>query len=131
MKTLVVEDDFITSQVMREIMLSFGTCDIADNGKTAVNVFSEAVTSAEPYELVFLDIMMPEMDGQQVLEKIREMEEAQGLVGLEGAKVIMTTALDDFQNIRTAFKNQCEGYIVKPIDKDKILKKLYELNILY
>ena len=131
MKTLVVEDDFITSQVMREIMLSFGTCDIAENGKAAVNVFSEAVTSSEPYELVFLDIMMPEMDGQQVLEKIRELEEAQGLVGLEGAKVIMTTALDDFENIKTAFKNQCEGYIVKPIDKDKILKKLYELSILY
>ncbi len=131
MKTLVAEDDFITSQVMREIMLSFGDCDIAENGKLAVNAFAEAINSGTPYDLIFLDIMMPELDGQQVLAKIRDIETAQGIAGLDGVKVIMTTALDDFENIKTAFQNQCEGYIVKPIDKDKVVKKLYELNILY
>ena len=131
MKTLVAEDDFITSQVMREIMLSFGDCDIAENGKLAVNAFAEAITSGTPYDLIFLDIMMPELDGQQVLAKIRDIETEQGIAGLDGVKIIMTTALDDFENIRTAFLNQCEGYIVKPIDKDKVVKKLYELNILY
>ncbi len=131
MKTLVAEDDFITSQVMREIMLSFGDCDIAENGKLAVNAFAEAINSGTPYDLIFLDIMMPELDGQQVLAKIRDIETAQSIAGLDGVKVIMTTALDDFENIKTAFQNQCEGYIVKPIDKDKVVKKLYELNILY
>ncbi len=131
MKTLVAEDGFITSQVMREIMLSFGDCDIAENGKLAVNAFAEAINSGTPYDLIFLDIMMPELDGQQVLAKIRDIETAQGIAGLDGVKVIMTTALDDFENIKTAFQNQCEGYIVKPIDKDKVVKKLYELNILY
>lgn len=131
MKTLVAEDDFITSQVMREIMLSFGECNIAENGKLAVNAFAEAINSGTPYDLIFLDIMMPELDGQQVLAKIRDIETEQGIAGLDGVKVIMTTALDDFENIKTAFQNQCEGYIVKPIDKDKVVKKLYELNILY
>lgn len=131
MKTLVAEDDFITSQVMREIMLSFGDCDIAENGKLAVNAFAEAINSGTPYDLIFLDIMMPELDGQQVLAKIRDIETEQGIAGLDGVKVIMTTALDDFENIKTAFQNQCEGYIVKPIDKDKVIKKLYELSILY
>ena len=41
----------------------------------------------------------------------------------------MTTALDDFDNIKTAFRNQAEGYIVKPIDKDKVVKVLEDLKI--
>jgi YesN/AraC family two-component response regulator len=49
---------------------------------------------------------------------------------LDGCKIIMTTALDDFDNIAMAFKNQAEGYIVKPIDKDKIIAKLMELGFL-
>jgi two-component system, chemotaxis family, chemotaxis protein CheY len=130
MKTLVAEDDFITSQVMKEIMLTFGKCDIAENGALAVKKFQEALEEKAPYNLVFLDIMMPEMDGQQVLEKIRDLEQKNGLMGLEGAKIIMTTALDDFDNIKKAFINQCEGYIVKPVDRDKIVKKLYDLNII-
>ncbi len=130
MKTLVAEDDFITSQVMKEIMLTFGKCDIAENGAIAVQKFQEALIEKAPYNLVFLDIMMPEMDGQQVLEKIRDTEQKYGLIGLEGAKIIMTTALDDFDNIKKAFINQCEGYIVKPVDRDKIVKKLYDLSII-
>jgi two-component system chemotaxis response regulator CheY len=130
MKTLVVEDDFITSQVMREIMLSFGACDIAENGKAAIDMFSEALSAQSPYNLIFLDIMMPELDGQQVLSRIRGIETQFQISGLDGAKIIMTTALDDFENIKTAFQNQCEGYIVKPVDKDKVVKRLYELGIL-
>lgn len=128
MKTLIVEDDFITSQVMQEITKAFGTSEIAENGFKAIKLFTEAFNQGEPYDVVFLDIMMPEMDGQEVLERIRRLESESGIKGLEGVKIIMTTALDDFENIKNAFKNQCEGYIVKPIDKDKIVRALSDIG---
>jgi two-component system chemotaxis response regulator CheY len=74
--------------------------------------------------------MMPEMDGQEVLDKIREMEKSHGIMGLDCVKIVMSTALDDFGNIKTSFRHQCDAYIVKPIDKDKIVQALINLQIL-
>lgn len=130
MRTLVVEDDYITSQVMQEIMLSFGECDIAEDGKQAIELFNTAQLSSMLYDVIFLDIMMPEMDGQEVLAKIRNIEKLNGIMGLDCVKVVMTTALDDYANISAAFKSQAEAYIVKPIDKDKVIKALVEIGML-
>lgn len=130
MKTLVVEDDYITSEVMREIMTSFGECHVAENGLKAIEYFKNAIIDGNPYDLIFLDIMMPELDGQETLNQIREVEYSLNIKGLDCVKIVMTTALDDFENIRSAFKNQCEGYLVKPVDKDKVTKTLIDLELL-
>jgi two-component system, chemotaxis family, chemotaxis protein CheY len=130
MNILIVEDDYITSQVMKEILMSFGNCEIAENGRNALELFYNALDEKTPYDLIFLDIMMPEIDGQETLQKIREIEYTHGIMGLDGVKIIMTTALDDYENITKAFKSQCEGYVVKPIDKDKIVNVLLNLNLL-
>ncbi len=130
MKSLIVEDDYITAQVMKEILSAFGECDAAEDGKQALDLFSESHVDGFPYDVIFLDIMMPELDGQETLAKMREIEKEFGILGLDGVKVVMTTALDDFENIKKAFKNQCEGYIVKPVEKDKVVKKLIDLGFL-
>ncbi len=129
MKSLIIEDDYITSQVMQEILLAFGEADVAENGFKGLELFTTALVDNKKYNVIFLDIMMPELDGQQVLAQIRRIEEDYEILGLDGVKIIMTTALDDFDNIKTAFKNQCEGYIVKPIDKDKIIEKVVNLGL--
>ncbi len=130
MKFLVCEDDYITSQVMLELMLAFGKCDLAEDGKKAVELFSIAIEQNEPYSFIFLDIMMPELDGQGVLNKLREIEAEYGVLGLDASKVIMTTALDDYQNIKTAFNNQADGYLVKPVEKDKIVQLLNDFGMI-
>jgi two-component system chemotaxis response regulator CheY len=130
MKTLIVEDDFITSQVMREILLAFGSADIAEDGKKALELFSASQSAPEKYDVIFLDIMMPEMDGQQVLEEIRKIEAKNNVMGLDSVKIVMTTALDDFDNIKKAFFNQCEGYLVKPVEKNKVIEKLVDMGLI-
>ncbi len=130
MRTLVVEDDYITSQVMQEILSAFGECDVAENGEQAIELFTSAHLSGVLYDVVFLDIMMPEMDGQEVLAKIREIEKMNGIMGLDGVKIVMTTALDDYENIKKAFTNQAEAYLIKPVDKDKVVKVLVDLELL-
>ena len=73
--------------------------------------------------------MMPEMSGYDVLEEIRRLETDRGIHGLSGVKVIMTTALDDHESIMDAFGAQCEGYLVKPIDRNKLYDQLASLGI--
>lgn len=130
MKSLIVEDDYITSQVMQEILLAFGEADLAEDGFKGLELFTTALVENKKYDVIFLDIMMPELDGQEVLAQVRRIEEDYDIYGLDGVKIIMTTALDDFENIKTAFKNQCEGYIVKPIEKDKIVQKISDLGLI-
>lgn len=130
MRTLIVEDDFISRSFMRKLLMPYGRCDMAVNGMEAIEIFSQAMKSSQRYDLVCLDIMMPEMDGQAALEKIRNMEEERGIQGLEMVKIIMTTVLDDIKNIMYACKSGCEVYLIKPIDKQKLLKVLGSLRLM-
>jgi two-component system chemotaxis response regulator CheY len=130
MKALIVEDDFTSRLLLQGILQPHGVCHICVNGREAVDAFTAALREKSPYNLVCLDIMMPEMDGQEALRKIREAEAAAGIFASDGTKVIMTTALDDKKNIMSAFKEQCDIYLVKPIEKDKLLESLRMLNLI-
>ena len=67
MKTLIAEDDFTSSVILQELLRGYGPFHLASNGKDAVAAVAAALAAHEPYDLVCLDIMMPEMDGQEAL----------------------------------------------------------------
>jgi len=130
MKILVVEDDFTSRILMHKLLSPYGDVHIAVNGKEAVDVVSEALKANEIYELICLDVMMPEMDGHTALEQIRKLEEEAGFSAGQGAKVIMTTALSDSQNVIGAFKENCDAYMVKPVERAKLLRQLRKLMLI-
>jgi two-component system, chemotaxis family, chemotaxis protein CheY len=130
MRMLVVEDEYISRILLTEMLAEYGTCQVATDGKEAIEILERAFDSHERFDLVCLDIMMPELDGQEVLSHIRKMEEARNIGGRHATKVIMTTALDDSKNIMEAFtKGRCEAYLTKPIDKLKLLQHLLDLKL--
>lgn len=128
MKILVVEDDFVSGKVIKKMMSSYGEVDIASYGEKGVELFEKALNEKNPYDVVCLDIMMPEMDGHEVLKRIRNLENQRGI--LEGTKVIITSALGDFNNIKAAYREQCEYYLVKPIEKEKLEEVLIKLGMI-
>ncbi len=131
MRLLIVEDHLITSQLMKGILSEYGECEVAYNGKEAVEVFKKnMMTEGKLFDVIFLDILMPEMDGHQALEQIRQIESDYGIEGLQCVKIIMTTAKDDKETIINSFKYQCDGYVVKPISKEIIKNKLVELKVI-
>lgn len=130
MRILIVEDEFGSRKLLQKFLSPYGVCDLAVDGEEAIEAFKLAMKEEDPYDLVCLDIMMPKKDGQAVLKEIRELEESRNIRGLEGVKVIMTTALNDPKNILEAFKSQCEAYIPKPISKQKLLEELRALQLI-
>jgi two-component system chemotaxis response regulator CheY len=130
MKVLIIEDDPISQKLLRSFLKDYAVCDIANDGVQGVSIFEGSLRVNDRYDLVCLDIMMPQMDGIQVLEKIRSAENKNGIYGLDGTKIIMTTALSDVENVRNSFKAQCEAYIIKPILKKDFILKLQELGLL-
>ena len=79
MNVLVVEDDFASRKFMMNYMSKFGDCDGTVDGSEAVEAYMMATEAGEPYDLICLDVMMPVMDGYQVLKTIREIERQKGV----------------------------------------------------
>lgn len=121
MKTLIVEDDFTCRLLLQEILKKYGPAHAAMNGKDAVEAVRVALEAGDPYNLITMDIMMPEMDGQAALKEIRLLEEARGIAAIHSARVIMTTTLDDSRNVLESFKSQTDAYVIKPVNKEKLL----------
>ena len=131
MKILVVEDDFVSRRLLQKMLAEFGECDIAVDGEEAVRAFDLALQDGTPYELVCLDIMMPKMDGQEALKQIRNLEHDRGLTGKDEARIIMTTALDSPKNVIEAYyQGGCSSYLVKPIEKKKLIETLKEYGLI-
>lgn len=130
MKILLAEDDYATRKFMTSFLSKYGECDVAVDGMEAVDAYLMALEDGEPYDLICLDIMMPAMDGYQVLMSIRNMEKERQISADEGVKVIMTTALNEEQNVKMAFDLGCSVYSGKPINQDKFEQALTKLGLI-
>jgi two-component system chemotaxis response regulator CheY len=124
MKTLIVEDDFTSRLVLQTFLSRYGECHIAVNGREAVDAVRSALDAGQRYDLICMDIMMPEMDGREAVKQVRALEEARGTLSTCGAKIVMTTAVNDFKEVARCFEELCDAYLVKPIDLSKLLKHI-------
>ncbi len=127
MRTLLAEDDFASRKFMEKYLSQYGECDVTVDGEEAVNAYMIAMEDGNPYDLICLDVMMPVLDGYQVLKAIRNMEAERGIKKADRVKIIMTTALNEERNVKKAFELECEAYSGKPIDVerfDQVLEKL-------
>jgi two-component system chemotaxis response regulator CheY len=127
MKTLIVEDDLVTRTVLLRTLSSQGTCDVAVNGEEALEAMHLAITTNDPYQVICLDVMLPDMSGLEVLQAIRAAEERHGIFALDGVKVIMTTSREDSATILSAFKAGCEAYLIKPFPRNDLLAAVEKL----
>lgn len=130
LRMLIVEDEFLSRKLVGHYIEKHGKFDTAVNGEEALRAVSEAYEEGRPYDVVFLDIMMPDMNGLAVLKGIREYETRRGISATDGVKVIMTTALGDAKSVMEAFRNQCEAYITKPYTEEAFAVQLRKLGLI-
>ncbi len=131
MRILIVEDDYTSMKLMQKLLSAYGETSTAGNGEEALEVFRLAIEANNPFDLICLDIMMPGIDGQQVLKSIRAMEKVRGVPPKKEAKIIMTTALDSPKDVIEAYyQGGCSSYLVKPIEKRQVIDKLRELGLI-
>ena len=131
MKVLIVDDDFYCRTMVHEMLRPYAECDIAVNGEEAIEAFRKSLKNGEPYDLVCLDLVMPEIDGHKALREMRAIEGEMGVHKNEEAQVIVTTVLDDKEETHDAFfLGGATSYLVKPIDEKKLLSELESLGLL-
>jgi len=129
MKTLIVEDDFTARLTLQRLLSRYGECHIAVNGREAVEAFRVASETGSAYDLVCMDILLPEMDGQDAVRHIRAIEQERGILPADGAKIIMTTAVDDIKDVMRSFQELCDAYLVKPVNLGHLLKHVRDFGL--
>jgi two-component system, chemotaxis family, chemotaxis protein CheY len=117
-KTIIVDDEGVAGELLEIMLNRLGIRQItmATTGREAIDMFAAGLKNGSPYALLFLDILMPEMDGLQVLKQLRSAEEKEGIAAADRAVIIMTTALTTADTmIEALFDGNCNDYLVKPI----------------
>lgn len=129
MKSLVVDDDFTHRLLLQRFLSTTGEVHIAANGVEAVQAVRGAIREGQPYDLVCLDIMMPELDGHTALLQIRQLEDELHVPTAEQVKVVMTTAPTEKGHVLDAFREQADAYLSKPVSKDRLLGYVREWKL--
>lgn len=125
MRILVVDDEMVSRIKMETLMQTFGSCTSAESGKQALVRYKKAMAEGKAYELVMLDIDMPDMQGTEVLQQIRKLESNGG----HRAAIIMVTAESGQDKVITCIQNGCDDYIAKPFNISIIRNKLKKIDM--
>ncbi|MBI3985393.1 MAG: response regulator [Lentisphaerae bacterium] len=130
MRILIVEDDPDCRRVLYLYLASIGECEAVEDGAIAVACVKKSLAEQNPFSLICLDIVMPHMNGHEALKAIRDLEREHGLDRRRRAKVIMLTALGDAANVMSAIGEDCDAYIVKPVERLMLLEEIKQLGLI-
>ena len=119
LKTLIVDDHSINRLIIRE-MLSESHADITEamDGPSAIRILGEAADQGRPFELLLLDCRMPNMDGFQVVDHLKQNALDTGLT------IIILTSDDWANDIARTYDLALGGYLIKPIRRADLIKTI-------
>jgi CheY-like chemotaxis protein len=118
MSILIIEDNPVNARLLA-LMLHAGGYQtvVAGNGKEALAAMSET----PDLQLIITDYMMPEMDGLEFIEKVR------ALPAFNSVPIIVASAHADLETVKRVQSLNCDGFLVKPIDKRQLIKRVEQL----
>ncbi len=122
LSVLVAEDNEINALLMRSLLTKLGHhVAIATNGEAALESWLAALTAATPYDLILMDIQMPQLDGIEVAKRIRARE-----AGEPGRRtpILALTANTLVEDRYACFAAGMDGFLIKPLDRDKLAEAL-------
>ena len=131
MKCLIIDDEVFSREVVVSLLKDVAECDEAADGSEAIAKFRSAVVTDTPYDLIILDIMMPEMSGHETAKAIRALEKERGLEIGKRVKIVMLTALNSPQDAMDSFCSaQSAAYIVKPVSRENLFNIISKLGLM-
>jgi len=123
MRILLIDDEPVALTKLELMLAKVGTCDTAASGIAATECFVKAIADNHPYDLVTIDIELPDITGLDLLNRFCLLEKKNAIAP---AKKIMVTAHSKVDYVVKA-RNQCDAFVVKPLRKATLLEKIKEL----
>jgi CheY-like chemotaxis protein len=119
---LVAEDNEINALLMRSLLTRLGHhAVITTNGEEALESWQAAKSAGTPFDLVLMDIQMPQLDGIETTQRIRERE-----AGQPGRQtpILALTANTLVEDRYACFEAGMDGFLIKPLDREKLADAL-------
>ncbi len=130
LRCLVVDDDEVGRELLILNLQGIAECDTAADGREALEKYVASLDS-NPYELIFLDIVMPGLDGNETAKTIRRMELERGVTPDKGVNIIVLSSLNTPQDIIKSYVSaQSAAHLVKPLNAEKLKKTLRQLGLI-
>ncbi|WP_300161657.1 response regulator [Solidesulfovibrio sp.] len=129
MRFLIVDDDESIILFLRTFLSAYAECLTASDSLEALAAFEASLEEDRPITAVFMDILMPGMDGNEVVQALRRMEEAAG--PREPFKLVMISVLTDTRNVSESFfHGRADAYLPKPLRREVLLSELAKLGLI-
>lgn len=119
---LVAEDNEINALLMRSLLTRLGHHPVISvNGREAFESWLAADTAGAPYDLILMDVQMPELDGVAATKLIRAREAGRST---HRTKILALTANTLVEDRYACFEAGMDGFLIKPLDRDKLAEAL-------
>jgi two-component system chemotaxis response regulator CheY len=128
---LIVDDDELSCKILADFMSEFAVCDTAANGNIGYELFEKAIAGGRPYDLICSDVVMPELDGHEMVCQIRAREESLPIIGYIRTKIFMISSSGSAKDMTQAIlDNDCDDYIVKPFHRETLKAVLQKYDLI-
>lgn len=127
MKSLVIDDSKLIGLIMQETLEQYGSCDVAFNPVDGFNKYVKSVNNNIPYDVVYLDLIMPIYNGYQVLEMLRNYEKSRNV---KNSIIIIVSGIYDEENKKKAIELGADAYFMKPFNIAEFTKFFKEKSLL-
>ena len=131
LRFLIVDDDYISRTILNHTLSKFGECCIAVDGQEALYAFMLSFEEDHPFDIIFMDINMPNLNGIDASLKIREIEKEKGIFGHKEVRIIIISSIANPREvIRTMYNCGATSYITKPYNINSINKELELIKLI-
>lgn len=129
-KCLVVDDDELSREMILNYLEGYAACETASNGREAVEKVQASHEKGDPFSLIILDIVMPEMDGHEAGKAIRAFEKNLGIPLGNQVKIIVLSSVNTPQEIMQSFMTiNPAAHLVKPVEPGKFRETLAKIGV--
>ncbi|HNW88207.1 MAG TPA: response regulator [Bacteroidales bacterium] len=124
MKTLIIDDELQAYDCVKNML---GCYDVAETGLIGIEYAETALKVNSYYNLILLDVVIPGLNGIEVIKRLRDLEKHYNIKSIREAKIIVVSSRRDEPAILEAFRNGATGWIEKPVVTDILITKLKNL----
>jgi len=121
MRILIVDDDLINRKFLKAMLTGYGEITMAEDGEAAIALFRDGIEHNAPFNIIFLDIMMPKMDGYETCRQLKADESTRDI------PVVFLTAKAQEKEIDEGLKLGSMDYLKKPFEPDEFVEKVRSL----
>lgn len=128
-RTLIVEDNEVNRTYLSEVLGDYGETVAAETAEEGLRLFRQGIEADDPFDLIFMDIMLPGMSGLQAIEQIRAEEQSLGAAPPDQVKIVVVSALDDDLSAKRAFfQGRAVSYLTKPLRMGQVREEMTRLG---